>query len=325
MSAGALALQVPIAQLADRTNRTRLALVGAAVWAVFSFATGLAWVLWALAVARAGSGIGKAVVDPTHNSLIADYYEPALRPGVFAFHRAANAIGQIAGPLFAGVLAFYFGWRVPFIVFAVPTLVLVVLGLRMREPVRGAHERRAMGAGEEAIDTEEEPPSYAEAWRMMWKIESLRRIWFALPVLAASLIGFGTFASLLYDEVFDLDERARGFLAAGTEPFAHRRPGDRGDDQRAPHRSRSRVGAALPGRHRVRQRRCPHRVRPRAHGVGGGGCGRRSIADERDVRAVDLRGAVDGDPAPGPVAGLLDRFAVGAARPRGAPVDRRDR
>jgi ABC-type branched-subunit amino acid transport system ATPase component/MFS family permease len=218
VGAAALALQIPIAQLADRTNRTRLALTGAVVWAVFSFATGLAWTLWALAVARGGSGIGKAVVDPTHNSLLADYYEPEQRPKVFAFHRAANLVGQMTGPIVAGLLAFQFGWRVPFIVFAVPTLLLVVAGLRMREPVRGAHERRAMGATEDAIETEEEPPSFAEAWRMMYKIESLRRIWYALPFLAASLIGFGTFASLLYDEVFGLDERARGFLAAAVEP-----------------------------------------------------------------------------------------------------------
>ncbi|NNF89720.1 MAG: MFS transporter, partial [Acidimicrobiia bacterium] len=218
VSAAALALQIPIAQLADRGNRTRLALLGALVWGVFSFATGLAWVLWALAVARAGSGIGKAVVDPTHNSLISDYFEPALRPKVFAFHRSANVVGQIIGPILAGLLAFWFGWRVPFMIFALPTILLVIVGLRMKEPIRGAHERRAMGASEEAIEAEEEPPSYAEAWRMMWKIESLRRIWFALPFLAASLIGFGTFASLLYDEVFGFDERARGFLAAATEP-----------------------------------------------------------------------------------------------------------
>lgn len=218
VSAGALALQIPIAVLADRSSRSRLALAGAAVWAVFSFATGLAWVLWALAVARAGSGIGKAVVDPTHNSLIADHYAPDHRNKVFAFHRSANVVGQIVGPILAGLIAFQFGWRWPFIVFAVPTLVIVVLGVRMREPVRGAHERRAMGATDEAIATEEEPPSYAEAWRMMWKIESLKRIWFALPFLAASLIGFGTFASLLYDEVFGFDERARGILAAAVEP-----------------------------------------------------------------------------------------------------------
>ena len=218
VGAAALVLQVPIAQLADRGSRSRLTLVGAAVWAVFSFVTGLAWVLWALAVARAGSGIGKAVVDPTHNSLIADYYAPEHRNKVFAFHRSANVLGQIVGPIVAGLIAFQFGWRWPFIIFAVPTLVLVLVGLRMKEPVRGAHERRAMGASEEAIATEEEPPSYAEAWRMMWKIESLKRIWFALPFLAASLIGFGTFASLLYDEVFGFDERARGVLAAAVEP-----------------------------------------------------------------------------------------------------------
>ncbi len=218
VGAAALALQVPIAQLADRGSRSRLALLGAGVWAVFSFVTGLAWVLWALAVARAGSGIGKAVVDPTHNSLIADYYAPEHRNKVFAFHRSANVLGQIVGPIVAGIIAFQFGWRWPFIIFAVPTAMLVVVGLRMKEPIRGAHERRAMGATEEAIATEEEPPSYAEAWRMMWKIESLKRIWFALPFLAASLIGFGTFASLLYDEVFNFDERARGVLAAAVEP-----------------------------------------------------------------------------------------------------------
>ena len=75
----------------------------------------------------------------------------------------------------AGLLAYWFGWRVPFIVFAVPTLIFVVLALRLQEPVRGAHERRAMGADEEAIATEEEPPSFAEGWRMVWKIETLRR------------------------------------------------------------------------------------------------------------------------------------------------------
>jgi len=218
VGAAALALQIPIAQMADRTNRTRLALAGALVWGLFSFATGLAWTLWALAFARGGSGVGKAVVDPTHNSLIADYYEPERRPKVFAFHRSANLVGQMIGPIVAGLLAFQFGWRVPFIVFAVPTVLLVIAGVRMKEPIRGAHERRAMGASEETVETEEEPPSFAEAWRMLYKIESLRRIWYALPFLAASLIGFGTFASLLYDEVFGLDERARGFLAAAVEP-----------------------------------------------------------------------------------------------------------
>jgi len=215
---GALLLQVPIASLADRSNRVRIAWIGALVWGLFSFMTGLASTLLILAIARSGSGVGKAVVDPTHNSLIADYYDIGSRPRVYSFHRAANAVGACVGPLVAGVVGYRYGWRWPFIIFAFPTLVFVVLAWRMREPVRGAHERRAMGASEEAALTEEESPSFAESWRIVWKIESLRRIWYSLPFLAVALIGFASLASILYEELFDLDEQARGFVAAAVEP-----------------------------------------------------------------------------------------------------------
>jgi len=216
--AGSLALQVPIAGMADRYPRVRIAMIGATAWAAFSFMTGLAGTIVVLGVARAGSGIGKAVNDPTHNSLLADWYAPEQRPKVYSFHRAANALGAAIGPLLAGLLAFEFGWRMPFYVFAFPTLILVVLAFRLREPIRGGQERRAAGASEEVIATEEAPPSYAEGWRMCWKVDSLRRIFVAMPFLAASLLGFGTLAALLYDEAYGLDERARGIVAATAEP-----------------------------------------------------------------------------------------------------------
>src|SRR5687768_9045166 len=126
-SIAALALQVPIAQLADRSRRIPLAIIGALLWGTFSGMTGLAYGLVLLTVARSGSSLGKAVIDPTHNSLLADYYPIESRSRVFSTHRAANAVGQIVGPLSAGILAYSFGWRVPFVVFVVPTMVFVVL------------------------------------------------------------------------------------------------------------------------------------------------------------------------------------------------------
>ncbi len=215
----ALALQIPIAQASDRFPRVPIALGGALVWAVFSVFTGLASTILLLGIARAGSGIGKAVVDPTHNSLLADYYPPERRPGVYSFHRAANAVGQFLGPLLGGLLAYWFGWRAPFFIFAIPTVILVFLGRRMQEPVRGRFEREAMGAAAETLDTEEPPASFAEAWRTCWKINGLRRIWYALPFLAASLIGFVTLAALFYEEEFGLNEVARGSVAAAVEPL----------------------------------------------------------------------------------------------------------
>ncbi|MCC5951936.1 MAG: MFS transporter [Acidimicrobiia bacterium] len=217
--AAALGLTVPIATWADRTNRVRLALLGGMVLAFFSVGIGTAATAWILGIALAGSQIGKAFTDPTHNSLIADYYPMELRPRIYSFHRAANSVGQFIGPITAGLLATWFSWRVPFLVFAIPTVLLVLLGLRLREPVRGARERRAMGASEEAIATEEDAPSFAEAWRMCWKIDSLRRIYRTLPFLAPAVAGFLLFASFYYEEVFGLDAAQRGFVGSATEPF----------------------------------------------------------------------------------------------------------
>src|SRR5579871_1422643 len=90
---GGLALQVPIAWLCDRYKRVRLAAIGAAIWGAFSVATGMAYALWFLGLTRAGSGIGQAVVDPTHNSLLADYYSTDVRPRVYSLHRSANGLG----------------------------------------------------------------------------------------------------------------------------------------------------------------------------------------------------------------------------------------
>ncbi|MBI4933372.1 MAG: MFS transporter [Actinobacteria bacterium] len=218
-SIAALALQVPIAQYADRSKRVPLAIVGALVWATFSGLTGLATGVVMLTIARSGSALGKAVIDPTHNSLLADYYPIEARSKVFSTHRAANAVGAFVGPLSAGLLAYYFGWRTPFLVFVIPTVVFALLAFRLREPVRGRWERQATGASDDVVNTEETVPSFAESWRTVQKIKTLQRLWWSLPFLATALIGFVTLAALLYEQQFGLDERARGVAAAVAEPF----------------------------------------------------------------------------------------------------------
>ena len=219
ITAGALVLQIPVAQYADRGNRIMIAAAGALAWACFSFMTGLATSLLLIGIARVGSGIGKAVNDPTHNTLIADWFEPKDRARAYAVHRSANVFGATIGPLLAGLLASFWGWRTPFFLFAIPTLALVALTTRLREPVRGAHERRLAGANEEIVNTPEEPATYGEALRTIWHIRSMRRLFTALPFVGASLLGFLVLATLLYEEEFGMDERARGFAGAIAEPF----------------------------------------------------------------------------------------------------------
>jgi branched-chain amino acid transport system ATP-binding protein len=214
----AILLGLPLAYWADRRSRVRLAAGGATLWGSFSLATGLAPNVAYLAAARAGAGMGRAVVTPTHFSLLADYYPPEIRPKVYGTHRAANSVGQFVGPILAGSLALWLGWRAPFVLFVVPTLVFVTLARRLQEPPRGGHERRAAGANEEACHTEEEPPRFWEGVRMLWKVRSLRRIWYALPFAAAVIVGFGSLFSIFYEHEFGLNSAQRGFAAAVTEP-----------------------------------------------------------------------------------------------------------
>jgi MFS family permease len=214
----AILLGVPLAYWADRRSRVRLAARGATLWGGFSLLTGLAPNVGVLAAARVGAGMGRSVVTPTHFSLLADYYPPEIRPKVFGTHRAANSVGQFVGPIVAGGLALWLGWRAPFVLFVVPTLVFITLAHRLHEPARGAHDRRAAGATEAACITEEDPPRFLEGFRMLWQVRSLRRIWYALPFAAVVIVGLGSLFSIFYEEEFGLNSAQRGFAAAVTEP-----------------------------------------------------------------------------------------------------------
>jgi len=214
----ALLMGVPLAYWADRRSRVKLAAGGASLWGAFSLCTGLAPNVGLLASARAGAGMGRSVVTPTHFSLLSDYYPPEIRPKVFGTHRAANSVGQFIGPVLAGALALWFGWRTPFVLFAFPTAVFVMLALRLQEPPRGAHDRRAAGADEATCLTEEEPTGFGEGCRMLWRIRSLRRIWYSLPFAAAVIVGFGSLFAIFYQQEFGLNSAQRGFAAAIAEP-----------------------------------------------------------------------------------------------------------
>ncbi len=214
-----LLIEVPLSFWCDRRNRVRIATIGAATWALFSFGTGLAVSVALLVAARIGAGAGRAVVTPTHSSLLSDWYEPASRVKVFAFHRLANSVGQIVGPAVAGVVAYFLGWRWPFFLFAAPTVVFVLLSLRLREPVRGGQERRAAGADIATAALEDRPESPWETMRVLGRIPTFRRIWMAVPFLGIALFGVPNLLSLVYEDVFGLNAAARGIITAAIEPL----------------------------------------------------------------------------------------------------------
>ena len=235
--AAALGCTLPIAVLADRTNRVRIALVGALVGAAFSIGLGVAQGVVVATIMLVGISMGQAVIFPTHNSLLADYYPVPARPGIYSAHRSGISIGAIVGVLLGAGLAAVFSWRAPFFFFAVPIVLVVIVGLRLREPPRGRHEQLELSeqmvasergepaplgdtAAPDVVDLPvEAPPSLGEAWRTVWKIGVLRRIFIALPFLAAAIAGFTSLASLQYQETFHLNAVHRAYLIAPIQLF----------------------------------------------------------------------------------------------------------
>ena len=209
-------VEIPLSFAADRRSRVRIATWGAAVWALFSIGTGLAVSAATLLAMRIGAGGGKSVVTPTHSSLLADYYPPAARVKVFSVHRLASSVGQIAGPLLAGVLASLLGWRFPFLAFALPTLVLVVLAARLSEPARGGSERGAPAIDGDAPLAGAGPGATV---RLLASVPTIRRLWLAAPFLGIALLGVPSLLSLVYDDVFGLTAAQRGAVAAAIEPL----------------------------------------------------------------------------------------------------------
>ena len=91
--------------------------------------------------ARAFTGVGIGGAFPLIYSLLADYFPSERRASANATLGLAMGLGIAGGQLMAGLLVQSHGWRFPFLVIAVPGLVLnLAFALFAREPRRGQHE-----------------------------------------------------------------------------------------------------------------------------------------------------------------------------------------
>ena len=218
----------------------RIALVGALVGAAFSIGLGVAQGVVVATIMLVGISMGQAVIFPTHNSLLADYYPVPARPRIYSAHRSGISIGAIVGVLLGAGLAAVFSWRAPFFFFAVPIVLVVIVGLRLREPPRGRHEQlelseqmMASERGEPAPlgDAARPPPRTPSTSRSRPRRRSARpggpsgrsaccaASSSRLPFLAAAIAGFTSLASLQYQETFHLDAVQRAYLIAPIQLF----------------------------------------------------------------------------------------------------------
>ena len=120
---------VPVGILADRVSETRLLAICALGMGVASIGVSLAPDVAILAVALAILGVALGLFHPVSSAFVA---RTATRTGLgFAYLGTGGNIGLALGPIMVGAIAAGLSWRIAYVVFAVPCVVLALLIARL--------------------------------------------------------------------------------------------------------------------------------------------------------------------------------------------------
>lgn len=116
--------------LSDRTPRRKpLVLAGYTIASVIRPLIGLAQSASQVLAIRVTDRLGKGIRGAPRDALIADSVDPAIRGRAFGFHRAADHMGAVVGPLLAFVLLRWIGLdlRTVFLLTAIPGALAVAM------------------------------------------------------------------------------------------------------------------------------------------------------------------------------------------------------
>ncbi len=116
---------------ADVAGRRRIFLAGLTLFTAASLASGLAPAAGALIAARAGQGLGAALLTPAALSIITTTYAGAQRATALGVWAAIGGAGAAVGVLAGGILTTWLGWRSVFLVNVPVGVVVGLLSLRL--------------------------------------------------------------------------------------------------------------------------------------------------------------------------------------------------
>jgi predicted MFS family arabinose efflux permease len=158
---------LPLAYLADRTNRRGMVAVALAVWSVMTTCCGLVGSALQLLAVRIGVGIGEAGGTPPSVSLLSDYFPVGRRAFAMSVYSLGLSLGSALGSS-AGLVSDGWGWRSAFFVLGVPGVLLaLIVWLTVSEPERGALDAGAPPAQaslRETLRFTRHQPALVHAW-----------------------------------------------------------------------------------------------------------------------------------------------------------------
>ena len=159
-------LGLPIARLADRSNRRNIMAAGVGLWSLFTAACATARTYVRLLLLRIGVGVGEATLLAPSVSLIADYFPRESRGRALSVFSSAvffgSGLAYFLGGWVVGLAEQQGTWTVPvvgtirpwqlvFLFVGLPGLVLMLLFFTIREPRRESSAAGASGVPLRAV------------------------------------------------------------------------------------------------------------------------------------------------------------------------------
>ena len=173
---------VPIARLADRSNRRNIVAASVGLWSFMTAISGFVQNYVQLLLARIGVGIGEAGGSPPSHSIVSDIFPKEQRASALSFYSTGVNLGIMFGFLFGGWLNEFFGWRVAFLVIGVPGIILAcIVYATVPEPVRGLLEDKKV--------SDNQVP-FSEVVSGLWQRKTFRHM--ALACGLNAFAGYGT-------------------------------------------------------------------------------------------------------------------------------------
>ena len=158
-------LGIPLARLADQTNRRNLMAIGVAFWTAMTAVSGLARSFWSLFAARVGVGVGEAALSPAAFSLLADYFPPKRLARAISIYSTGVYFGAGLALMIGGqviqlvstaptrtlpLVGEVFPWQITFFIVGALGIPVVLLMFTIREPLRRGMAPRAAASEADA-------------------------------------------------------------------------------------------------------------------------------------------------------------------------------
>jgi EmrB/QacA subfamily drug resistance transporter len=133
-------LSLPFGRAGDILGMRKLYRVGVALYALGSGLAVLSQSVVQLLIFRGLMTVGLAMAVPLSVAILAANCPPERRGWALGWYASASGIGRATGPMFAGMLLYFFGWRA---IFLMNLLVSSLVSLAVLLVLRGEEERRA--------------------------------------------------------------------------------------------------------------------------------------------------------------------------------------